>query len=434
MALVVERPEVDGAKQAESRRPLRSTPELLQSTCALVLAGGRGARLQQMTDVRAKPAVSFGGMLRIIDFTLSNCINSGIRQVKVLTQYKAQSLIRHIAGAWSFLDAGRGEAIEVVPAQQQNGACWYRGTADAVHQNAELLRECDPEYVLVLAGDHVYKMDYGRLVAQHAQRNADVTIACIEVPLAQATCFGVVRADPGGRVHEFVEKPSRPLATTDRSGMVFASMGVYVFRASFLWRELARDAVDPASTHDFGIDILPAIAARARVFAHDFAESCVGLGATGPYWRDVGTLDAYWAATLDLVGPTPALDLCDPRWPVRGQAAQLPGAKFSSDEAGRVGSATDSMVCGGCVVSGASVRRSLLSPQVSIGEGSVIEDSVLLPGVRVGRNVVLRRVIVDEHCVLPDGIKIGVWPDEDVARFTVAASGVTLVTAGMLNP
>jgi glucose-1-phosphate adenylyltransferase len=215
--------------------------------------------------------------------------------------------------------------------------------------------------------------------------------------------------------------------------MVLASMGIYVFRASFLWRELARDAADPASTHDFGVDILPAIVARARVYAHDFAESCVGAGATGPYWRDVGTLDAYWAATLDLVGPAPAFDQCDPCWPIRAQATRLPGAKFSTDEAGRVGSATDSIVCGGCVVRGASVRHSLLSPQVHVGEGSVIEDSVLLPGVRVGRNVVLRRVIVDEHCVLPDGIKIGVRPDEDGARFTVTASGVTLVTPGMLS-
>jgi glucose-1-phosphate adenylyltransferase len=433
MTFVVER-----AGTAVARPIASSSPEawdrLLQSTCTVVLAGGRGTRLQQMTDLRAKPAVPFGGALKIIDFTLSNCINSGLRQVKVLTQYKAQSLIRHVARAWSLLDAGRGEAVEVVPAQQQRGASWYRGTADAVHQNAEMLREGNPTYVLVLAGDHVYKMDYARLIAQHARCDADVTVACIEVPLAQACAFGVVGVDADGRVREFSEKPARPVPLSGKPGMVLVSMGIYVFRADFLWRELARDADDAASCHDFGGDILPAVVSRARVFAHDFAESCVGASTARPYWRDVGPLGAYWAAHMDLLAPTPDLDLYDPAWPIRGQPAQLPGAKFAVDANGRGGTAVDSIVCGGCLVSGASVRRSLLFPRVRVGEASVVDDSVLLPGVVVGRHVVLRRVIVDESCVLPDGIKIGVYPDEDRARFTVTADGVTLVTPGMLTP
>jgi glucose-1-phosphate adenylyltransferase len=409
-------------------------PEIpLPSTCAVVLAGGRGTRLQRMTDARAKPAMPFGGTLRLIDFTLSNCINSGLRCVKVLTQYKTQSLIRHVAQAWSFLDVERGESVEVVPAQQQCGACWYRGTADAVHQNAEMLREGDPAAVLVLAGDHVYKMDYARLIAQHARCDADVTVACIEVPVGHACAFGVVGIDANRRVRKFSEKPARPVPMADKADMVLVSMGIYVFRADFLWRELARDADDTSSSHDFGSDILPAIVPRARVFAHDFAESCVGAGAARPYWRDVGTLSAYWAAHMDLLAPTPDIDLYDPAWPIRGQPEQLPGAKFIVGADGHAGTVADSVVCGGCVVSGASIRRAFLFPRVRVGDGGVVEESVLLSGVTVGRRVVLRRVIVDEHCVLPDGIKIGVYPDEDRTRFTVTEDGVTLVTARMLS-
>lgn len=432
--LVVARPETS---IATARQPSAATPCLpdhaLKSTCAVVLAGGRGLRLKQMTDTRAKPAVPFAGTLRIIDFTLSNCVNSGLRHVSVLTQYKAQSLIRHVVRAWGFLDSARGESIDIIPAQQQHGECWYLGTADAVHQNMDMLRESDPKFVLVLAADHVYKMDYERLVAEHVRRDADVTVACIDVPLAQASAFGVVCTDPDGRVRAFSEKPARPAPVTGRPGVALASMGVYVFSAAFLWRELERDAGDARSCHDFGGDILPAVVPRARVFAHDFAESCVGAGVARPYWRDVGTLDAYWAANMDLIRPTPELDLYDEGWPVRGMPQQLPGAKFIFDEDGRRGMATDSLVCGGCIVSGATVRRAMLFPKVRVAEGSVVEDSLLLPGVSVGRNVVLRRAIVDEHCVLPDGIKVGVCPDEDRARFHVSEGGVTLVTADMLS-
>jgi glucose-1-phosphate adenylyltransferase len=304
--------------------------------------------------------------------------------------------------------------------------------SDAVHQNADMLRERNPTFMLVLAGDHVYKMDYAPMIAQHTRCDADVTVACIEVPLDQACAFGVVEVDAKRRVRQFCEKPPRPLSLADNADAALVSMGIYVFRADFLWRELARDADDTSSSHDFGCDILPAVVSRARVVAHDFTESCIGAGVARPYWRDVGTLSAYWAAHMDLLAPTPALDLYDPAWPIRGQPEQLPGAKFIVGADGQAGTVADSVVCGGCVVRGASVRRSFLFPRVRLGEAGVVEESVLLSGVTVGRQVVLHRAIVDERCVLPDGIKIGVYPNEDRARFTVTEDGVTLVTARML--
>jgi glucose-1-phosphate adenylyltransferase len=406
----------------------------VRSTYAVVLAGGRGSRLKQLTDERAKPALPFGGEMRIIDFTLSNCVNSGIRRIGVLTQYKSQSLIRHVTRGWGFLDAGLDEFVDIVPAQQQTGEGWYSGTANAVYQNLGMLRNAAVKHVLVLAGDHVYKMDYGRLIAEHMRRGADVTVSCIDVPLAQAGAFGVVSAEADGRVRAFDEKPLHPPALPDRPECARASMGIYVFDAAFLCSELCRDAVDPRSCHDFGGDILPRAVAHARVFAHDFAESCADRGDAAPYWRDVGTLDAYWEANLDLTRPQPALDLYDERWLIRSLQHQLPPAKFVFDAEGRRGTAIDSLVGGGCVVSGATVRRSVLFSRVRIGEGSVVEDSLLLPGAVLGRNVVVRRAIVDARCVLPDGIRIGVHPVEDRARFTVTDSGVTLVTASMLGP
>jgi glucose-1-phosphate adenylyltransferase len=419
------RPRGLGRREEVSARTLRST-------YAIVLAGGRGTRLMQLTDERAKPAVPFAGNLRIIDFTLSNCINSGIRRVSVLTQYKAQSLIRHVTRTWGFLDAARGEFVDVVPAQQQIGAGWYSGTADAVYQNLKMLRQADPEHVLVLAGDHVYKMDYGQVVAEHVRRGADVTVACVEVPLAQASAFGVMGVDAEGRITAFAEKPASPVAMPGRPESALASMGVYVFDAAFLYRELCRDAAHPRSCHDFGCDIIPRVIASARVVAHDFSTSCVDEMGKRPYWRDVGTLDAYWEANMDLIGARPELNLDDDAWPIRGRHDPLPPSRFVFDEDGRRGMAVDSLVAGGCVVRAAQVRRSLLFSQVRIGDGSLVEDSLLLPGVTVGRDVVLRRVIVDAHCVLPDGIKIGVYPGEDRARFTVTASGLTLVTPAML--
>jgi len=406
---------------------------LVQATYAVVLAGGRGARLRQLTDGCAKPAVPFAGQLRIVDFTLSNCLNSGIRRIGLLTQYKAQSLIRHIIRDWGFLDPRRGEYIDVVPAQQQIDEGWYSGTANAVYQNLELLREAGPRHVLVLAGDHVYKMDYARILEDHVRRNADVTVACIEVPQEEASAFGVVRVDDSGRIRVFEEKPAWPSPIPGRAGVALASMGVYVFDADFLYDALSRDAANPDSRHDFGHDILPGALARARVFAHDYADSCVNMVGTRPYWRDVGTLDAYWEANMDLTRPLPALNLYDDAWPIRGAQYHLPPAKFVFDDTGRRGSAVDALVCGGCIVSGAMVRRSLLFSRVRVREGSLVEDTLLLPDVVVGRDVVVRRAIVDRRCVLPDGIHIGVCPDLDRARFTVTAKGVTLVTPEMLG-
>ena len=424
-------PRVEYGSHPAERGGLESS-QLLRATYALVLAGGRGTRLKQLTDRRAKPAMPFAGQLKIIDFTLSNCINSGLRRVGVLTQYKAQSLIRHITRGFGFLDPGLGEFVDVIPAQQQIGEGWYCGTADAVYQNLGMLRDSQAQYVLVLAGDHVYKMDYGRILIDHVRRGADATLACVQVPMAQASAFGVMCVDDKGRVTAFDEKPTRPTAMPGCCDTVLASMGVYVFSAAFLHKELCSDAADPSSHHDFGCDIIPRALSRARVFAHDFADSCVNPGDTRPYWRDVGTIDAYWAANMDLIRPLPEMNLYDDAWPIRSVQDPLPPAKFVFDEEGRRGMAIDSLVASGCVVSGAAVRRSLLFSKVRVGDGSVIEDSLLLPGVVVGRNVVVKRAVIDKRCVLPDGIKIGVYPGEDAARFTVTEAGVTLVTPDML--
>jgi glucose-1-phosphate adenylyltransferase len=406
---------------------------LTQSTYAYVLAGGRGSRLMQLTDGRAKPAVPFAGELRVVDFTLSNCINSGIRRVGVLTQYKAQSLIRHVTRAWGFLDAGMGEFVDVVPAQQRTGEGWYSGTANAVYQNLDMPRDAGVQYVLVLAGDHVYKMDYRAIIADHVRREAEVTVACTEVPLGDASAFGVMRIDASERVLSFDEKPARPAPMPGRPDAALASMGIYVFNAAVLRDALCRDAVDAASHHDFGRDIIPPMVSRGRVFAHDFARSCVNMVNERPYWRDVGTLDAYWEANMDLTRPLPELNLYDDAWPIRSVQKGLPPAKFVFDDDGRRGMAIDSLVSSGCIVSGALVRRSLLFSKVRVGDGSVVEDSLVLPDVVLGHGVALRRAIIDKRCVLPDGIRIGFCPEEDKARFTVTEKGVTLVTRDMLG-
>lgn len=406
---------------------------VVASTFAVVLAGGRGKRLRQLTDWRAKPAMPFAGKLKIIDFTLSNCINSGVRRVAVLTQYKAQSLIRHITRGWGFLDAGLSEFVDVVPAQQRVDAGWYSGTANAVFQNLDMLREAGPRHVLVLAGDHVYKMDYGVMLAEHVQCGADVTVACIDVPLDEAPALGVIGIDQDTRVVEFDEKPLRPLPRAGCTDRALASMGIYVFNADFLYRELAHDAARDESGHDFGGDILPRVLARGHVHAHDFSQSCVNMIGDRPYWRDVGTLDAYWEANIDLTRPRPELNLYDDAWPIRTLQYQLPPAKFVIDDEGRPGTAIDSLVSSGCIVSGATVRGSILFSKVRVGEGSVIEDSLVLPDVVVGRHVQLRRAIVDKHCVLPDGLKVGFSAAEDGARFTISDKGITLVTPEMLG-
>ena len=407
---------------------------LAHDTLALILAGGRGTRLGPLTDWRAKPAVPFGGKFRIIDFSLSNCVNSGIRRVGICTQYKAQSLIRHVQRGWSFLDGRFNDFIELLPAQQRVTVDWYKGTADAVYQNLDLLRRHAPEYVLVLAGDHVYKMNYGRMLADHAARDADMTIACNEVPLADASAFGVMQIDETGRITGFQEKPAHPQTVPGRTDVALASMGIYVFNARFLYEQLIRDADDPGSQHDFGGNVIPHLIARGyRVNAHRFADSCVNMIAGRPYWRDVGTLDAFWEANLDLVHVTPDLNLYDETWPIWTYQEQLPPAKFVFDDDGRRGTAIDSLVSGGCIVSGSLVRRSLLFSRVRVHSYCLVEDSVILGDVDIGRNSVIRRAVVDKHCRLPAGTRIGVDPDDDRRRFHVSANGITLITPDMLG-
>jgi glucose-1-phosphate adenylyltransferase len=431
---MVARP-MSASRSAEVAADERShaTNHLTRRTLAFVLAGGRGSRLKQLTDWRAKPALPFAGKLKLIDFPLSNCVNSGIRRIAVLTQYKAQSLIRHIERGWGFLSPSLAEFVDVVPAQQQVGECWYTGTADALFQNLDLVREADAEHVLILAGDHVYKMDYTVMLAEHVAKAADVTVACIEVPLADAMHFGVMAVDDAGRVTAFQEKPANPSPMPGRPDRALASMGIYVFNAVQLGDELARDAADAASSHDFGKDVIPRLLSGHRVLAHRFADSCVNMVEGRPYWRDVGTIDAYFEANMDLTQTVPELNLYDEHWPILSLQPQLPPAKFVFDDDWRRGMAVDSLVSSGCIVSGATVRRSILFANVRVAEGSLIEDSLVLPDVVVGRGVRLRRTVVDKRCVLPDGFKAGFHPAEDAAHFHVTERGIVLITPEMLG-
>lgn len=406
---------------------------LMQRVYAVVLAGGRGSRLHQLTDHRAKPALPFAGKLNIIDFALSNCVNSGIRRIGVLTQYKAQSLIRHIERGWGFLQSSLGEFVDIVPAQQQQGEGWYSGTANAVWQNLDIVREAQPELVLILAGDHVYKMDYSRLITEHIDSGAAVTLACIEVPIEEAHHFGIIDVDPAGRVRSFVEKPSHVAPIAGQPDTALASMGIYVFGTDFMCAQLARDAAQADSQHDFGRNLLPHLVREHHVHAHRFAASCVNMVGDQPYWRDVGTVDAYWEANMDLTHVLPELNLYDDDWPILSLQRQLPPAKFVFDYDGQRGQAVDSLVSGGCIVSGATVRRTILFSKVRVAEGSLIEDSVVLPNVRIGRGVTLRRAIVDKGCVLPDGFSAGVDLDHDRSRFHVSERGITLITPDMLG-
>ncbi len=415
-------------------RRLQYVSSMAKNTYAMVLAGGRGTRLHHLTDWRAKPAVPFGGKFRIIDFVLSNCVNSGIRRIGVATQYKSHSLIQHIQRGWSFLNGQFGEFIDVLPAQQRIEEMWYRGTADAVLQNLDIVRESDPDYVIILAGDHVYKMDYGKLLAFHVEKQADMTVACIEVPIADAVGFGVMSVDKDLRVVEFNEKPSNPTPTPDNPNQALASMGIYIFNTNFLYEQLLRDTDDPHSSHDFGKDIIPhLIAAHYRVFAQSFNNSCVKLDGGVPYWRDVGTVDAYWEANMELAKVTPDLNMYDQEWPIWTYQEQLPPAKFVFDDKERRGMAVDSLVSGGCIISGASVRRSLLFSNVTVHSYSDVEDSVLLPNVKVARNVTLKRVVADKNCIIPEGLVVGVNREDDAKRFFVSDNGVTLITPDMLG-
>ncbi|MDP2809501.1 MAG: glucose-1-phosphate adenylyltransferase [Rhodocyclaceae bacterium] len=411
-----------------------SAGDLTGNTFGIVLAGGRGSRLMQLTDSRSKPAVPFGGKFRIIDFTLSNCVNSGIRRIGVATQYKAQSLIQHLQRGWSFLDGRFHEFIDILPAQQQVSEDWYQGTADAVFQNLDLIRRNRPRYVLVLSGDHVYKMDYSRMLSEHVHRQADLSVACIDVPLTEACDFGVMHVGDNQRVAAFVEKPANPPPMPDRPDRALVSMGVYVFNADFLYEQLTRDHDDPHSSHDFGKNIIPHCVERNRVFAHNFAHSCVGMDSTGiPYWRDVGTIDAYWEANMELTKVTPELNLYDEEWPIWTHQEQLPPAKFVFNDADRRGAAVDSLVSGGDIISGALVRRSLLFSRVHVHSYASIEDSVILPDVDIGRGAKLRRVVMDKHCRVPEGMTIGYDSEADRQRFHVSAGGITLVTPETLG-
>lgn len=420
-------------KMAQDNASSRFISNLTKNTLALILAGGRGSRLKDMTNWRAKPAVPFGGKFRIIDFPLSNCMNSGIRRIGVVTQYKSHSLIQHIQRGWGFLRGEFNEYVELLPAQQRVEEEWYKGTADAVFQNLDILRTIDAEYILILAGDHVYKMDYGQMLAAHVRNKADMTVACLNVPLQDAKAFGVMAVDETDRVLQFREKPSDPDPIPGIPDQALASMGIYVFNAAFLYEQLIRDADDPHSIHDFGQDIIPHMIDKYRVYAHRFAESCVNSTGDKHYWRDVGTIDAYWEANMELTKVVPELNLYDRQWPIWTYQEQLPPAKFVFDNDDRRGLATDSLISGGCIISGSAVHDSVLFSDVRVNSYSLIEQSVILPQVEIGRNVTLKRVVVDKGARIPDGMSIGVNPEEDRKSFYISEKGVTLVTAEMLG-
>jgi glucose-1-phosphate adenylyltransferase len=406
---------------------------LARRTVALVLAGGRGSRLHELTDNRSKPAVYFGGKFRIIDFTLSNCLNSGLRRIGVLTQYKSHSLLRHLQRGWSFLKPEMREWVDLMPAQQRlDEATWYRGTADAVFHNLDIIRSERPDYIVVLAGDHIYKMDYGKMLEFHAAHGARCTVACFEVPRSEASAFGVMDVGADSRITGFVEKPANPPAMPGAPDRSLASMGIYVFDADYLYGELARDAADPYSVHDFGRNVVPAAVAQGVAYAQPFAESCIMTeGDREPYWRDVGTIDAYWEANIDLTATQPSLNLYDRDWAIWTYQEQLPPAKFVHNEADRRGMAIESMVSGGCIISG-ELYRSLLFSSVRVHSWAQVKWSVLLPMVQVGRHVRLDHAVVDRGCVIPDGLVVGEDPELDQRRFHRTEAGITLITRPML--
>lgn len=408
----------------------RFVSQLTKRTLALILAGGRGTRLQQLTQWRAKPAVPFGGQFRIIDFPLSNCVNSGIRRIGILTQYKAHSLIRHVQKGWGFLRGEFNEFVELLPAQQRIESGWYLGTADAIYQNIDILRSHHPGYVLILAGDHIYKMDYGPMLAQHVQRNAELTVGCIEVPRETASAFGVMSVDDEQRIRRFAEKPEQPEPIPGNCKRSLISMGIYVFNTEFLIEQLIADADRETSSHDFGRDLIPTLIDQYPVYAYPFRDA----SGEGPaYWRDVGTVDAFWTANLELIGITPELNLYDRDWPIWSYREQTPPAKFIFDEADRRGMAIDSMVSSGCIISGATIKRSLLFSDVTVDEGSDLDYSVVLPNVGIGRNCHIRRAVIDKGVVLPDGTVIGTDAQQDSERFYISPDGVVLVTPEMLG-
>jgi glucose-1-phosphate adenylyltransferase len=412
----------------------RFVSNLTKNSVALILAGGRGSRLKDLTSHRAKPAVPFGGKFRIIDFPLSNCINSGIRRVGVVTQYKSHSLMRHIQRGWGFLRGEFNEYVDLLPASQQRDTeDWYKGTADAVYQNLDILRASQAEYVVILAGDHIYKMDYGQMLACHVKNNADMTVACINVPLEEAKGFGVMAVDDKDKIIEFAEKPTNPKHMPGDTTQALASMGIYVFNAGFLYEQLMRDAEDESSTHDFGGDIIPHLISKARVYAHRFADSCVGARNGFHYWRDVGTVDAYWQANMELTRVIPELNMYDNLWPIWTYQEQLPPAKFVFNDDDRRGEAVDSLVSGGCLISGSSVISSVLFSNVRVHSYCDIEGAVILPNVVVNRHAKLKNVVIDKGVHVPEGIEIGFDAEADKKRFYVSEKGTVLVTREMLD-
>lgn len=407
---------------------------LTQRSMAFVLAGGRGSRLQELTDRRVKPAVYFGGKTRIIDFALSNAMNSGIRRMAVATQYKAHSLIRHCQRGWNFFRAERNEFLDILPASQRmDENSWYRGTADAVTQNIDIVDSYDIDYVIILAGDHIYKMDYEIMLRQHVETGADVTIGCLTVPRMDATAFGVMATDATGRITSFLEKPKNPPATPEDPSLALASMGIYVFNWKFLRELLLKDNEDPNSSHDFGNDLIPEIVKNGKAMAHRFDESCVRDDGAPAYWKDVGTVDAFWEANIDLTNFTPELNLWDSKWPIWTYSESVPPAKFIHDEKDRRGMAISSMVSGGCIISGTEVRNSILFTEVHTNSYAVLDHAVVLPYVTVNRSARLRKVVIDRGVVIPEGLVVGEDPIEDAKWFRVTEKGTTLITQDMLN-
>ncbi|MDP8997859.1 MAG: glucose-1-phosphate adenylyltransferase [Pseudomonadota bacterium] len=413
----------------------RRDAPLAREAMAYVLAGGRGSRLMELTDRRAKPAVYFGGKTRIIDFALSNALNSGIRRFGVATQYKAHSLIRHLQRGWNFLRPERNESFDILPASQRvSEDMWYLGTADAVHQNADIISDYRPKYIVVLAGDHIYKMDYELMLRQHVDQGADVTVGCLEVPKMEATDFGVMHVDEKDRIVGFVEKPKDPPTVPGNPSMSLASMGIYVFNTEYLLKLLAEDAANKTSTHDFGKDIIPWIVKHGKAVAHRFAKSCVRSNLERePYWRDVGTVDAYWEANIDLCDTLPSLDLYSKEWPIWTYSEVSPPAKFVHDDNTRRGSAVSSLVSGGCIVSGGSVRRSLLFTGVHVHSYTKVEEAVIMPDVDIGQHARLSKVVIDRGVRIPAGLVVGDDPIADAKRFRRTDSGICLITQPMID-
>ena len=415
-------------------RPVANEP-LSRHALAFVLAGGRGSRLLELTDKRAKPAVYFGGKSRIIDFALSNALNSGIRRIAVATQYKAHSLIRHLQMGWNFFRPERNESFDILPASQRvSETNWYLGTADAVYQNIDIIENYGSRFIVLLAGDHVYKMDYELMLQQHVDQEADVTVGCLEMPRSESSAFGIIGVDEKDNIQSFLEKPADPPAMPGKPDKSLASMGIYVFDSSFLFEQLRRDANDPSSSHDFGKDIIPYIVKNGRAVAHQFSRSCVRSGDDQrSYWRDVGTVDAYWSSNIDLTDVVPELDLYDRSWPIWTYAEITPPAKFVHDEDGRRGEAVTSLVSGGCIISGAALRRSLLFTGVHLHSHAKVENAVILPYVNVGQHARLRNVVIDRGVRIPEGLVVGEDPHFDSRRFRTTPQGICLITQPMID-